>query len=330
LARKEAGVRHSVKVVPFVVALTTALALPAGAGAYGGTYCGSLKGSGNWCGWPSGAHTWEYNSAAYLGSGVIPVCQRLWDQINNNPYGNTCGNNFTERFYYPNRTWGAHVAQFSGYNHTVWGYATTNRCDVIVCGTPAARRKGRGRASSLQDAAAPIAEPYAEMVTAPPAETARAFGVFNRPAGARDVPLVGPSGVPLRGRSSRWFGANFRVGRRAQLASRYGVFLIPGRGYVCASLVVGVEAATSCVSLDNAVGGRLLASVATEAGDTVVFGAVPDGVDEVSLRTAAGSVLPAAVHDNAFVVALDGEPAEVAFATNEAQIEVNVPYSSNE
>ena len=211
--------RGFVKVAVVIGLVGGALALPATAGAYGGWYCGSLKGSGHWCGWPSGAHTWEYNAAYYFGSPSIFVCQRLWHPTGNYAYGNTCGYGFTDRVYYPNRTWGAHVSQWSGGNHTVWGFATTNRCDVIDCGTPASHRRTRPTASRLagDGVAAPLGAPAVRPVSEVPSETEGSFGIFGRQRGAGDLPRVGSMKTVQWGQWSTLFGANVQLARRVRV-----------------------------------------------------------------------------------------------------------------
>jgi hypothetical protein len=299
--------RRLVKLI--LLALIAGALVPATASAYGGWYCGSLKGSGNWCGWPSGAHTWEYNAAQYRGSTVVPVCQRLWDQHNNSAYGNTCGNNFTERHYWPNRTWGAHVAQMSGYNHTVWGFATTNRCDVIWCGTPAfTNRTQRSRGAQ--------ASPGTEA----------AFGVFRRAAASEDVPRVGPSRSQLRGRAVDEFGADARGARKARLDSRHGVFLVPGREALCITLVFGLEATTTCANLGRAVGGGLIGSAADPDGEALVFGAVPNGVETVELRLAGGGSIDVRVEDNAYITSISEAPSTVAYESASGTVTSEVPF----
>jgi hypothetical protein len=327
------GARGVVKVAVLIGLIGGALALPATAGAYGGWYCGSLKASGNWCGWPDGAHTWEYNAAQYTGSPPIFVCQRLWDPANNLAYGQTCGYGFTDRIYYPNHTWGAHVEQLSGGNHTVWGFATTNRCEVINCGTPALyRRTHRSRASQLAGdglAPPPGASPV-QVVSDVPSGIAGSFGVFGRQRSAGDVPRVGSVGSVQWGQWSRLFGANVQLARRARVSSRDGLFLLPGRGAVCLSLVAGVEGMSTCASLAEAQAGRLIGSAVSSTGDeNLVYGAVPDDVARVTITTKAGRDVSEAVVDNGYLTALAGEPVNVAYTVGGRRVVNDVPYPSS-
>jgi hypothetical protein len=322
--------RGAVKVVVLVGLIGAALALPASAGAYGGWYCGSLKGSGNWCGWPDGAHTWEYNAAYYTGNPPIWVCQRLWDPTNSSPYGNTCGYGSTNRIYYPNRTWGAHVSQWSGGNHTVWGYATTNRCEVIDCGTPASHRRTRPRASQLADdgLAPPLGtvQPVSEV----PSEIDSSFGVFGRQRSAGDLPRVGTVGTVLWGQWSKLFGANVQLARRVRVDSRNGLFLFPGRGTVCLSVVAGVEGISTCAPIADARSGRLIGTAVSSTGDeNLVYGAVPNNVSRVTITTRAGGEVSQAVADNGYLSAIAGEPVSVAYTLGGRRVAVDIPYPSS-
>lgn len=100
------------------------LLIPAASKAtYSQSYCGIVKGSGHWCG-ASGAHSWDYNNATYLDGGTVWVCERIWDPATALPIEQNCANNITWGPY-TTRTcscYGAHVAQFSGANHRIFGY----------------------------------------------------------------------------------------------------------------------------------------------------------------------------------------------------------------
>lgn len=113
------------------VAAVFTVVVPASAQAthYDMWYCGTLKGSGNWCGQPpyTGGHSWDANTAIYSGSPPIWVCQRVWHPGGQYALpGSSCDSDGGVSHYYGNivcACYEAHVAQISGGNHTVWGFA---------------------------------------------------------------------------------------------------------------------------------------------------------------------------------------------------------------
>lgn len=85
------------------------------------------------CNDSSGAHTWRYNEASYLGGGtLLAICDSLWNSGGERP-GSRCllEVNFDENCYgATSEFWHAYVYMnsFNKASHTIYGFADTAGC----------------------------------------------------------------------------------------------------------------------------------------------------------------------------------------------------------
>jgi hypothetical protein len=132
---------------------------------------------------------------------------------------------------------------------------------------------------------------------APTDELRRHYGIFRREAQVGD-------GRGVDDPTARSFGADPARARHATTTtSGAAVFLTPGIDGLC----IGTSRAgnVTCGSTDAAVAGRVLVSVIYGGipADTIhVYGAVPDGITQVSVQRRDGSSVALPVKDNVYVL----------------------------
>lgn len=110
------------------------------------------------------------------------------------------------------------------------------------------------------------------------------------------------------------FGASPGLSRRATTtASGNPVYVIPGRGHVCMYVIDELGGSGSCNRTSEAVKGYMVgsSSSAGRPGIVQIFGLVPDGVDEVVLRTRDGATEVTRPEGNAFAFETAGKPQQV-------------------
>ncbi len=87
------------------------------------------------------------------------------------------------------------------------------------------------------------------------------------------------------------FGMNPALSRVAIGNATNSVYVIPASEHVCAVLTMGEGANLSCPTTEDVASGDAApTTVGLEGRDIAIYGLVPDGVDSVSVRTAASSI----------------------------------------
>jgi hypothetical protein len=141
---------------------------------------------------------------------------------------------------------------------------------------------------------------------------AAAFAVMRGPARAKDLAPAAASRFVAAGLAKR-YGVNSALARHGASAGAAGdVYLISGNGVLCLITVLTPGTGGGCVEDDAAAVGHL---VGTDSWQTavgapehvVVSGAVPDGIDTVTIKTADGATTDVAVQDNAYAHELIGK-----------------------
>jgi hypothetical protein len=186
-----------------------------------------------------------------------------------------------------------------------------------------------------QRSESPPAPPAREEATEVEQDQADAFQVLRKGRRADDDPPA-PAERFVRGALGRRYGANPRLARlAATYGTNTGVYLVPGNGAVCSVVVVAHSVAGGCTDDRAAAAGELVAtdSWQDEPGGpehVLVHGAVPDGVDSVTLTTTEGSKQTVAVQRNVYAAELVGEePASVAWQSADGSRHAQpVPYQA--
>lgn len=97
------------------------------------------------------------------------------------------------------------------------------------------------------------------------------------------------------------FGMNPHLSRLVIANTTVSLYLIPARGHVCLSLTVGQGAGFSCRATDEVAQGKVGAATATVDGDGIaIYGLVPDGVESISVQTAAPRSIEIPTENNAY------------------------------
>lgn len=152
-----------------------------------------------------------------------------------------------------------------------------------------------------------------QPVQAVDADQAANYAVLRRPTTAQDR---------LRDQAAEFVevmltsenGAAAGLARRAQVtAGSAAVYVIPGRGYVCAyATTLGTdEGNAGCNRTEEALRGNVMVVEWPRPGVTRVAGLVIDGVSEVRLRDRSGGVESVTPVDNTYVFETAGEPVRV-------------------
>lgn len=276
----------------FAALAAVALAAPPSSHALASSYCGALVPSGisNRCFQSTTtAHTWDYNRMNYGGGGTLAwSCAAILAgqsaDITTGIYGSGCAAN-TNAYamcHAPvvNYYWAFVSMQSSnGANHTINGYAKTDPCSG-----PA----GRAARAAKRDA-----------TPAP-----HAFGVFRSGADASDA-------LP-----SKLAGLAQDAGADPFSARSIGdseAFVVAGQEDVCAGLPIGGDeaAALLCAPADSISADLLPLAVTTTPGGVTVWGAVPDGITDLTVVTDAGAQ------------AVDGSDNGFAFETGNTPLQLN-------
>jgi hypothetical protein len=123
-----------------------------------------------------------------------------------------------------------------------------------------------------------------------------------------DDPQVPSDGMPVEIAAAlderAGFGMNPDLSRRSIGGVPYSLYVIPANGYVCSSLTDSQGATTSCAATDDVASGQT--GPATQSLDDAtigVFGVVPDGVEQVMIRTGQANEDVVPVENNAYFVA---------------------------
>ena len=159
----------------------------------------------------------------------------------------------------------------------------------------------------------------ARAVVAPgvPANLSAAFGILGRPATGDDALPRAYVVEHAKGMLADAFGVNFRLARRARVASGRA-WVVPGDSTVC--LVVSAFAnaqvtGSGCSPASAAIKGESLIISGAPASRQFVAGLVPNGVRRVQLHLNSGVVRSLPVQDNVYSVSLVGSGVQsVAFS----------------
>jgi len=168
----------------------------------------------------------------------------------------------------------------------------------------AGRERGDAGRPSLAKQAAPPAGPANSM----PAALMQRFSTLRRAQRADDV-LPAAAGERLK--RDAYSGENPALARHAQTTSRgRQYFLVPGNGVLCLydQNPDGGSATQGCVSTPEAAGGHLvgvdLCGPNMTSNELGVYGVVPDGVVDVSVKRSNGSVVRVPVRGNVYAATL--------------------------
>ncbi len=138
------------------------------------------------------------------------------------------------------------------------------------------------------------------------ASAANALSILRRVRAGGDAM---PAELATRIGDDHLYGVNPDLARLASGSISNSLFVLPGRGYVCASLTVGDGATLSCnPTSDLAAGQASPATVTLVGGDIGIYGLVPDGVDAVTVTTGSGSERALVTGNAYFAVAQEGTP----------------------
>lgn len=97
------------------------------------------------------------------------------------------------------------------------------------------------------------------------------------------------------------FGMNPDLSRLSIANATHSVYVVPARGYVCASLTVGEGANITCPSLPDVAAGKAgPATVGLAGSDIAIYGLVPDGVGSVSVHTGVADSMVTSTQGNAY------------------------------
>jgi hypothetical protein len=148
-------------------------------------------------------------------------------------------------------------------------------------------------------------EAGAATAIAPDQADANALGILRRSVTAVDQ-IPPQDSIEFSGAS----GANVTLARRAQGISGAEGWVVPGKGSLCviAEWPASHAGGAACMSDADAVAGNL----AVEAGSTkavgmdFVAGVVPDGISEVTVHLASGTIEAVAVHENMYATGVHG------------------------
>lgn len=156
-------------------------------------------------------------------------------------------------------------------------------------------------------------------ITAMPANESAFLAILRRPARASDTVHAILAGAGP-------FGANASLARTAAIATASlaptRVSVVPANGGVCLRVLEAVVAQRTsswhCTPTALAARGALIVTllpagaIPRTAGAQYVIGLVPDGVDRVTISTAAGTARAVGVRDNVYTTQLNG-PRRVSF-----------------
>lgn len=119
-------------------------------------------------------------------------------------------------------------------------------------------------------------------------DAARALSVLTESRNAGDSL---PTELAARMDRHAPFGMEPSLSRIAIGNATSSVYVIPANDHVCATLTMGEGANLSCPTTEDIANGDAgPTTVGLEDRDIAIYGLVPDGVDSVSVRTAASSV----------------------------------------
>jgi hypothetical protein len=97
------------------------------------------------------------------------------------------------------------------------------------------------------------------------------------------------------------FGMNADLSRLSIGNTTSSVYLVPARDHVCVAFTVAGGAATICPSTDEIAAGDASPSTVSLPGrDIAIYGAVPDGVESVSVQTGSSDSTRIPVSGNAY------------------------------
>jgi len=118
-------------------------------------------------------------------------------------------------------------------------------------------------------------------------------------------PRTSGDGLPahLSGRMDEHspFGMNPDLSRLSIGNVANSVYVVPAHGHVCVVLTMDGGADLSCPSTDDIVDGRVApTTVILGTGGIAIYGLVPDGVEEVAVRTGEADSLDVATQGNAY------------------------------
>jgi hypothetical protein len=110
-----------------------------------------------------------------------------------------------------------------------------------------------------------------------------------------------PSEVGQRIGEDHLYGVNPALSRLALGSISNALYVLPGRGYVCASLTVADGASLNCTETSELAAGRAGAATITLVDQNIgVYGLVPNGVETVAINTGSTSTTRADVEGNAY------------------------------
>src|SRR4051812_28474749 len=185
--------------------------------------------------------------------------------------------------------------------------------------------------------------PPATAVPAPPAarglalavsaRQSAAFGAFRRAPAGDDAAPASAQRFMAAALVSR-YGVNPGLSRRGASAGKAGdVYLVSGNGVLCTIAVLDAGTGGGCVDEDDAVAGHLVGTDSWQDSlggpeHVVVSGAVPDGVDNVTVTTKDGGSVNAGVQSNVYAAELVGQaPSSVSWQAADGTKHVEeVPY----
>lgn len=137
------------------------------------------------------------------------------------------------------------------------------------------------------DESNPPSRGHAQVQAVEP-DAAQALSVLTEARGAADSL---PPEIAARMDRHAPFGMNPALSRVAIGNATSSVYVIPASDHVCAVLTMGEGANLSCPALEDVASGDVApTTVGLEGRDIAIYGLVPDGVDSVSVRTAASSI----------------------------------------
>ena len=143
-------------------------------------------------------------------------------------------------------------------------------------------------------------------------EQAAAISELRRPRRPDDaLPAAWEAAIREAAANGRGWGANPDLSRR----TAPGVWIVPGRGYVClaSSSPSDGSAGFGCASNEDVGRGRLAPSDVDGNGTGVLTGIVPDGVPSVELVDRDGSARSASVARNTYRAPIDADLSEARF-----------------
>src|SRR3954447_25550647 len=177
------------------------------------------------------------------------------------------------------------------------------------------------------------APPSRGLALAASAKQLAAFAAFRRAPAADDAAPASAQRFIAAALASR-YGVNPALTRHGASAGKAGdVYLVSGNGVLCTVAVLGAGTGGGCVDEDDAVDGRLVGTDSWQdslggAEHVVVSGAVPDGVDSVTVTTKDGGSVSVDVQSNAYATELVGQvPSSVSWQASDGTKHVEqVPY----